>query len=92
MECNETHQHRGIMVSSCARWHAWPERKTHTHSLVCWMMALNSIFGSITSIPFMPQIMMLSCCLCNLARAAGQSTACPKLYNLQLLGKLNREL
>lgn len=38
--------------------------------------------------PFMPQIMILSCCLCNLARAAGQSTACPKLYNLQTLGKL----
>ena len=67
-------------------------REKHTHSLVCWMMALNSIFGSITSIPFMPQIMMLSCCLCNLARAAGQSTACPKLYNLQPLGKLNPQL
>lgn len=32
MECNETHQHRGIVVSSCARWYAWPERKAHTHS------------------------------------------------------------
>ena len=32
--------------------------------------------------------MISSCCLCNLARAAGQSTACPKLYNLQTLGKL----